>query len=52
MTNTLPIDTYYRGYRLSSIAEEVHVWYGADLIDSFETKAQAQETIDYWMSIE
>lgn len=49
MTNSLQIDTYYRGYRLSTTSEGgTHVWYGDDLVDTFDTKNQAWAQIDAW----
>jgi len=43
----------YRGYRLTPTSEGgLHVWWGDDLVDTFDTRKQATETIDYWMEIE
>lgn len=50
MTNRLPTDTYYRGYRLSMTSEGgTHVWYGCDLVDTFDSTAIAHAQIDKWI---
>lgn len=48
MTNTLPLDTYYRGYRLSSYNGQVHIWYGCDKVEVVDSTAIAHEHIDTW----
>lgn len=42
------VDTYYRGYRLSSTSEGVVVWYGCDKVEVVESTAIAQQHIDSW----
>lgn len=53
MINSLPTDTYYRGYRLSAVrqgtpTETVHIYYGTDLVSMVPTLEQARRTIDDW----
>lgn len=51
MTNTLPIDTYYRGYRLSTLrqgtpTETVSIWHGTDHLGFVPTIDQAKRVVD------
>ena len=54
-STNLPTDTYYRGYRLSTVREgeadmEVLVWFGPEHIDTFFSYARAKSTIDGWLN--
>jgi hypothetical protein len=54
MTNTLPIDRYYRGYRLSKTWVTDHwvfkVYYGSAWVDSFLHEVDAKAQIDEWQA--
>lgn len=52
MTNSLPTDTYYRGYRLSYVPRDgVYIYKDAELIDqSSHTLQQAKWTVDSWLN--
>lgn len=47
-TTALPIDTYYRGYRLSSIEGETHIYFGPDLLhtETLLTKGRHRTTTE------
>lgn len=50
----LPTDTYYRGYRLSVFgdghpANDTHIYWGPDHIDTAPSKAGAMAMIDLWL---
>ena len=58
-TARLPIDTYYRGYRLSSTEGETHIYSGPDHIhtETLETKGRhrtttdaAKDIVDSWLN--
>lgn len=57
MTNSLPTDTYYRGYRLSHLREgtptakvHIHAMGDPELLSIVPTEAKAKETIDEWLN--
>lgn len=58
MTATLPIDTYYRGYRLSTTDSQTVIYHNADRIETITladkgmcrtTDDAAKDHIDAWV---
>lgn len=50
MTDNLPTDTYYRGYRLSELPDgDVLIYWMADHIDTCTSKDHAKALVDDWL---
>ncbi len=49
-SSKLPTDTYYRGYRLSQLGEDVAIYRDADHIDTAVHMDHAKMLIDQWMT--